>query len=64
MFSPEDDEDEAPTMLCQDKDKNDVVKDIIAKLKEIEVDGETMEYILDQVGMLDQVAKQLGLVNF
>jgi glycyl-tRNA synthetase len=58
------DEDEAPTMLCQDKDKNDVVKDIIAKLKEIEVDGETMEYILDQVGMLDQVAKQLGLVNF
>jgi hypothetical protein len=64
MFSPEDDEDEAPTMLCQDKQKNDAVKDIIAKLKEIEVDGETMEYILDQVGMLDQVAKQLGLVNF
>lgn len=56
--------DEAPTMLCQDKQKNDAVKDIIAKLKEIEVDGETMEYILDQVGMLDQVAKQLGLVNF
>lgn len=64
MFSPEDDEDEAPTMLCQDKQKNDAVKDIIAKLKEIEVDGETMQYILDQVGMLDQVAKQLGLVNF
>ena len=42
----------------------EVVQDIIAKLKEIEVDGETMEYILDQVGMLDQVAKQLGLVNF
>jgi hypothetical protein len=68
MFSPEDDEDdeddEAPTMLCQDEEKHDAVKDIIAKLKEIEVDGETMEYILDQVGMLDQVAKQLGLVNF
>ena len=69
MFSPEDDEeddedDEAPTMLCQDEDKHNAVKDIIAKLKEIEVDGETMEYILDQVGMLDQVAKQLGLVNF
>lgn len=64
-FSPEDDEDdEAPTMLCQDEQKNDAVKDIIAKLKEIEVDVETMEYILDQVGMLDQVAKQLGLVNF
>jgi hypothetical protein len=56
--------DEAPTMLCKDKHKNEVVQDIIAKLKEIEVDGETMEYILDQVGMLDQVAKQLGLVNF
>jgi hypothetical protein len=59
MFSPEDDEDEAPTMLCQDKQKNDAVKDIIAKLKEIEVDGETMEYILDQVGMKEQVLKQL-----
>jgi len=64
MFSPEDDEDEAPTMLCQDEEKHDAVKDIIAKLKEIEVDGETMEYILDQVGILDQVAKQLGFVNF
>lgn len=55
---------EAPTMLCQDKDKHDAVKDIIAKLKAIEVDGETMQYILDQVGMSDQIAKQLGLVNF
>ena len=55
--------DEAPTMLCKDKHKNDVVQDIIAKLKEIEVDGETMEYILDQVGMLDQVAKQLLFVE-
>ena len=63
----EEDEDdeygEAPTMLCKDKHKNDVVQDIIAKLKEIEVDGETMEYILDQVGMLDQMAKQLLFVE-
>ena len=51
---------EAPTMLCQDKDKNDVVKDIIAKLKEIEVDGETMQYILEQVGMDEQILKQLS----
>ena len=50
---------EAPTMLCQDEEKHDAVKDIIAKLKEIEVDGETMEYILDQVGMREQMAKQL-----
>jgi len=61
MFSPEDDE--APTMLCQDEDKHNAVKDIIAKLKEIEVDGETMQYILDQVGMLDQMAKQLLFVE-
>ena len=61
MFSPE--YGEAPTMLCKDKHKNDVVQDIIAKLKEIEVDGETMEYILDQVGMLDQMAKQLLFVE-
>lgn len=51
---------ETPTMLCQDKDKNDVVKDIIAKLKEIEVDGETMQYILEQVGMDEQILKQLS----
>ena len=50
---------EAPTMLCQDEEKHDAVKDIIAKLKEIEVDGETMEYILDQVGMREQMTKQL-----
>ena len=68
IFSPEDDEeddedDEAPTMLCQDEDKHNAVKDIIAKLKEIEVDGETMQYILDQVGMLEQMAKQLLFVE-
>lgn len=51
---------EAPTMLCQDKDKHDAVKDIIAKLNAIEVDGETMQYILDQVGMSEQIAKQLS----
>lgn len=51
---------EAPTMLCLDKDKHDAVKDIIAKLNAIEVDGETMQYILDQVGMSEQIAKQLS----
>jgi hypothetical protein len=51
---------EAPTMLCQDKDKHNAVKDIIAKLKEIEVDGETMQYILEQVGMDEQILKQLS----
>ena len=49
-----------PTDLCRDKDKHEIVKDIIAKLKNIEVDGETMQYILEQVGMDDQMLKQLA----
>lgn len=48
-----------PTMLCQDEGKYVAVKDIILKLKGIEVDGETMEYILRQVGMEEQMLKQL-----
>jgi hypothetical protein len=47
------------TKLSNELKKYDAVKDIIAKLKEIEVDGETMEYILEQVGMKEQVLKQL-----
>lgn len=59
MFIFESDEDEAPTVLCQTPQINEFVKDIISKLKFIEVDGETMEYILRQVGMQDQMLKQL-----
>ena len=62
-FSPEDDEEDdeedAPTVLCQTPQTHELVKDIIAKLKVIEVDGETMEYILRQVGMEEQMLKQL-----
>lgn len=50
---------EPPTVLCQTPQINEFVKDIISKLKFIEVDGETMEYILRQVGMQDQMLKQL-----
>jgi len=39
---------------------HEFVKDIIAKLKVIDVDGETMEYILEQVGMSEQMLKQLS----
>lgn len=39
--------------------KRDVVMDIIKKLRTIEVDGETMQYILEKVGMSDQMLKQL-----
>ena len=35
------------------------VEDIIAELKFLDVDGETMQYILQKVGMEDQMLKQL-----
>ena len=53
------DEEDAPTELCKTPQTHEFVKDIIAKLKVIDVDGETMEYILEQVGMKEQVLKQL-----
>ena len=55
----EDFDDDAPTELCKTPQTHEFVKDIIAKLKVIDVDGETMEYILEQVGMKEQVLKQL-----
>jgi len=39
--------------------KRDVVMDIIKKLHAIDVDGETMHYILQKVGMEDQMLRQL-----
>lgn len=48
-----------PTMLCTDHNKLKIVNSIISQLKDIEIDGETMEYILKEVGMGDQVLKQL-----
>lgn len=57
IFKPK--EEEAPTELCKTPQTHEFVKDIIAKLKVIDVDGETMEYILEQVGMKEQMAKQL-----
>lgn len=52
--------DEPPTELCKTPQTHEFVKDIIAKLKVIDVDGETMEYILEQVGMSDQMLRQLA----
>lgn len=51
--------DEPPTDLCKTPQTHEFVKDIIAKLKVIDVDGETMEYILKQVGMEAQMLRQL-----
>ena len=48
-----------PTFLCHSDDIHNVVKDVISKLKDIQVDGETMQYILEQVGMEEQMLSQL-----
>lgn len=52
-----------PTELCKTPQTNEFVKDIIAKLKVIDVDGETMQYIIEQVGMNDQMLRQLIMSN-
>lgn len=59
IFGEADDKIDAPTVLCSDPTKHEIVNSIISQLKEIEVDGETMEYILRQVGMEEQMLKQL-----
>jgi len=54
---------EPPTDLCKTPQTHEFVKDIIAKLKVIDVDGETMQYILEQVGMTDQMLRQLVMTK-
>ena len=49
----------ADTMLM--KGHPGMVEEIIEMLKHIDVDGETMEYILDQTGMKGQMLRQLFL---
>ena len=57
----------APTMQCQNTHTFDKVKEVIQILKTLDngdsVDGETMEYILEQVGMTDQMLRQLIMNN-
>jgi hypothetical protein len=52
-----------PTELCKTPQTHEFVKDIIAKLKVIDVDGETMQYIIEQLGMNDQMLRQLIMTN-
>ena len=40
-----------------------MVEEIISMLRHIEVDGETMQYILEKVGMTDQMLRQLVMNN-
>jgi len=49
--------------LCETPQTHEFVKDIIAKLKVIGVDGETMQYILKEVGKEDQMLRQLVMSN-
>jgi hypothetical protein len=65
---PKQADDVAPTKQCSNTHTFDKVKEVIQILKTLDngdcVDGETMEYILTQVGMEDQMLKQLfPLVN-
>jgi hypothetical protein len=46
-------------MTIQMKENPGVVETIIDMLNHIDVDGETMQYILENVGMEDQMLKQL-----
>jgi hypothetical protein len=54
-------EPKADTMLM--KAHPGMVEEIIGMLRHMNVDGETMEYILDQVGMKDQMLRQLFLTG-
>jgi len=40
-----------------------VIAAVIALLNGIDVDGETMEYIVEKVGMTDQMKSQLGVAT-
>ena len=59
--------DEAPTYQCSKPETHDKVKQIINLLKTLDngdcVDGETMEYIIEKVGMSDQMLRQLVMNN-
>jgi len=62
MFNKEKKEksDENFIPLKDEIDRYQVVEEIISKLKMIDVDGETMEYILNKVGMSEQMHSQLS----
>ena len=40
-----------------------MVEEIIAMLRHMNVDGETMQYIIEEVGMTDQMLRQLVMNN-
>ena len=52
---------EEETMLM--KGHPGMVEEIISMLKHINVDGETMQYIIEKVGMTDQMLRQLVMTS-
>jgi hypothetical protein len=67
MFKDEPIKETPPTSQCGNQDTFDKVKEVIQILKTLDngdcVDGETMQYILEQVGMEGQILKQLVMEN-
>ena len=47
------------TMLMRDPSVKAKVDEVISTLKDIDIDGETMEFILKEVGMEEQMQHQL-----
>jgi hypothetical protein len=45
---------------CNEPDQSKIIQNIIDSLKEIEVDGEMMQYIVEEVGLDEQLAIQLA----
>jgi hypothetical protein len=45
------------------EDQKTIVTAVISLLNGIDVDGETMEYILEKTGMTDQMKSQLGVAT-
>ena len=50
-------------MTQQMNENPGVVETVIDMLKHINVDGETMQHIIDEVGMNDQILRQLIMNN-
>ena len=63
----EEPKEEPPTYQCSEPETFDKVKQVIEILKTLHngdcVEGETMQYILEQVGMTDQMLRQLIMSN-
>ena len=58
-FKEEFEQPSVPTFLCHSDDIHSVVKDVISKLKDVQVDGETMDYIVKQLGFEEYLLRSL-----